>query len=252
MGQMPNYHFSPRGAFAVILPSTNVAVEAEYGQMVVPGVSWHSGRILIRNPDLDSDEVFERFLVDLRKEIGNAVDSVMTAHPDHVVMGMSSETFWGGRAGARKFEALMIELSGGLDITTGARACNAALRTLGAKKIGVITPYQSVGDEQVRAYLTEEGFEVAGVHGLKCPTAKSIAEVGPERLREAFRAVNGPGVDALVQVGTNLFCARVAAEMEEELGKPVIAINTATVWHAYRTHGIRDQLEGFGCLLERH
>lgn len=93
---MPNYHFSPRGSFAVILPSTNVAVEAEYGQMLVPGISWHSGRILIRDPVLDSDAKFDQFMIDLRKEIGNAVENVMTAHPDFMVMGMSSETFWGG------------------------------------------------------------------------------------------------------------------------------------------------------------
>jgi maleate isomerase len=80
--QMPNYHFSPRGSFAVILPSTNVAVEAEYGQMLVPGISWHSGRILIRDPVLDSDAKFDQFMIDLRKEIGNAVENVMTAQPD--------------------------------------------------------------------------------------------------------------------------------------------------------------------------
>jgi maleate cis-trans isomerase len=32
----------------------------------------------------------------------------------------------------------------------------------------------------------------------------------------------------------------------------VIAINTATVWHTYRTHGIADQVAGFGCLLEKY
>jgi maleate isomerase len=57
---------------------------------------------------------------------------------------------------------------------------------------------------------------------------------------------------SLIQAGTNLFCARVAAELEAELGKPVIAINTATVWHTYRTHGIADQMKGFGCLLEKY
>ena len=35
----------------------------------------------------------------------------------------------------------------------------------------------------------------------------------------------------------------------EELEKPVIAINTATYWHALRSHGIRDQMDGFGALL---
>ena len=43
-----------------------------------------------------------------------------------------------------------------------------------------------------------------------------------------------------------------AAEMEIELGKPVIAINTATVWHAYRTNGIMDKISGWGSLLEKH
>ena len=100
--------------------------------------------------------------------------------------------------------------------------------------------------------MTECGFDVVAIHGLKCPTAKAIADVEPERLKEAFRKANGPEVEALIQAGTNLFCAKVAAEMEEELGKPVIAINTATVWHAYRTHDIEDKIKGFGCLLERY
>ena len=52
------------------------------------------------------------------------------------------------------------------------------------------------------------------IHGLKCETATSIAEVDPEVIKEAFRKVNSPEVDALLQAGTNLPAARVAAEME--------------------------------------
>jgi maleate isomerase len=53
-----------------------------------------------------------------------------------------------------------------------------------------------------------------------------------------------------VQVGTNLACAAVAAEAERWLGKPVIAINTATYWYALRHNGIQDRIAGFGSLLE--
>ena len=35
-------------------------------------------------------------------------------------------------------------------------------------------------------------------------------------------------------------------------GKPVIAINTATYWHALRANGIKDRMSGFGQLLESH
>ena len=36
------------------------------------------------------------------------------------------------------------------------------------------------------------------------------------------------------------------------LGKPVIAINTATYWHALRAVGLTDRLDGFGTLLSHH
>ena len=47
-------------------------------------------------------------------------------------------------------------------------------------------------------------------------------------------------VDAIVQVGTNLAMARLAGIAEFWLDKPVIAINTATYWHALRANGIID------------
>ena len=50
---------------------------------------------------------------------------------------------------------------------------------------------------------------------------------------------------------TSRWCASAAAA-ELWLGKPVIAINTATYWHALRANGIRDQMAGFGRLLEEH
>jgi maleate isomerase len=82
------YHFAPRGSFAVIIPSSNAAVEAEYSQLLVPDVSLHYGRILIRHPDkLGNDADFNQFIVDLRKEIGAAITSVMQIVPDRMIMG---------------------------------------------------------------------------------------------------------------------------------------------------------------------
>ena len=45
-----------------------------------------------------------------------------------------------------------------------------------------------------------------------------------------------------MQVGTNLAMAELAATAEFWLGKPVIAINTATYWYALRDYGIRTDL----------
>ena len=71
-------------------------------------------------------------------------------------------------------------------------------------------------------------------------------------LREKLIELNGDAgdVDAIIQVGTNLSMVRLAAAAEMWLGKPVIAINTATYWHALRQNGILDKIPGLGRLLE--
>uniref|UniRef100_UPI0025CEB017 hypothetical protein n=1 Tax=Nocardioides sp. TaxID=35761 RepID=UPI0025CEB017 len=85
-----------------------------------------------------------------------------------------------------------------------------------------------------------------------CPTAVGIARVPEETLRAAILEVDGEEVDAIVQVGTNLSMVGLADQMEQVLGKPVIAINAATWWMALRDNGVTDQLQGHGSLLRDH
>lgn len=240
-----------RRTFGVIVPSTNTVVEPEFHAMTVPGVTPHTSRIHIHDQVLDSDEAMLRLLEQIRAEIGAAVTRVCTAQPDYMVMGMSAETFWDGVEGNRRFIGQIKEISG-LDVATGAEACERALQIFGAKRIGVVTPYQPIGDSNVVKFFEELGFEVAAIRGLKCPSAVAIAHVGEGELREAIREVNTPDVDAVVQCGTNLSMVRLADEAERWLGKPVIAINAATWWMALRDNGITEQLHGFGSLLREH
>lgn len=67
-----------------------------------------------------------------------------------------------------------------------------------------------------------------------------------------LQELNGPDIDAIVQCGTNLSMIRLAADAEGWLDKPVIAINTATLWHAYRVNGFLDNVYGFGSLLSSY
>jgi maleate isomerase len=79
-----------------------------------------------------------------------------------------------------------------------------------------------------------------------------MAHESPERLRQAVREVDDAQVELIIQVGTNLAFAAIAAEAEHWLDKPVLAINTCTYWHALRQNGIDDRIDGFGSLLLEH
>ncbi|HXP92357.1 MAG TPA: arylmalonate decarboxylase [Candidatus Binatia bacterium] len=235
--------------FGVIAPSTNTSVQPEFEAMRPRGVTNHFSRIFIPDDPVKSDEDFDRLMNNIRSELDNAVIRVKTCRPDHVVMGMSSETFWGGLEGSKRLHERVEKLAG-VGVTMGSDAAQAALRKYGdVKRIAVITPYMPLGDEEVRKFFTECGFEVVAIKGLRCDSPVNIAHVQPHELRDAFIEVDDPSVEALVQAGTNLACAKVAMHAEFWLDKPVIAINTATYWHALRTNGIEDKIEGFGSLL---
>jgi maleate isomerase len=237
-----------RAKFGVLVPSTNTIVEPDFHAMTPAGVTCATGRIFIENPTMDDDAGFEALMEQIRASIGRAVRELMTSEPDYLVMGMSSETFWGGRKGNEEFQRRIAELSG-LRIATGANACEKALGLLGVRRLGVVTPYQPVGDAQVRGFLGECGYDVVALEGLRCTTAAGIAQVDEATLRKAIATVNRPDADAVLQVGTNLSMLRLADEAERELRKPVIAINAATFWYALRDNGFTDRMPGFGRLL---
>ncbi|MEM0285000.1 MAG: hypothetical protein QXU85_05125 [Sulfolobales archaeon] len=50
---------------------------------------------------------------------------------------------------------------------------------------------------------------------------------------------------------TNFRTLEVVGVLEEELGLPVVSSNTASMWFALRTAGIRDKLN-YGRLLREH
>ena len=241
-----------RAKIAVIVPSTNAMVEADFNHLFrIPGVTFQAGRMFFENPALDSDEAFRRLLGQVDRAFETAVRDVMTSEPDYLVMGMSAPTFWGGREGGAAFLERARELCG-LGVTTGGEACSAALDALGARRIAVLSPYQPVMREQIVRYFEESGFPVVRSVDLECASATAIAAVTPEELRGALREIDGPDVDAILQVGTNLSMVRLAAEAEGWLGKPVVAVNAALAWHAYRANGLDDRIYGCGRLLSDH
>ena len=240
-----------RKKFAVLIPSTNTAVQPEFDAMRPPGVTNHTSRIIIPNIPLKTDADFSRLIELIDAAQDAAVDAAMSCEPDRLVLGISAETFWDGLAASRKLKAHLIEKTG-LPVSMGSEACAAALGLWNVKRIAVLTPYMPVGDTNVRRFFEESGYIVKRVLGLKCASPVAIAHVSEARLRDAVRELDGDDIDAVIQVGTNLAMARLAGSAHLWLPRPVLAINTVIYWHALRESGITDRMAGFGPLLEKH
>mmetsp|Transcript_12966 Transcript_12966/g.36965 ORF Transcript_12966/g.36965 Transcript_12966/m.36965 type:complete len:273 (+) Transcript_12966:91-909(+) len=242
---------------AVLVPSTNTIVQPDFDDMRqalklagVTGVTNHVGRITIPNMDISTDEGFAKLQELIPLEVDAAAERCMSARCDHVAMGMSAPTFFGGRAACVEKRDKLSKMCGGVGISSGSFACEAALKAFGVQAIAVLSPYAQVGDVEVTRFFTEAGFKVVRFKGLRCPTPIAIAEVTEEELRAHMCKLDGPDVEALVQVGTNRSMVALCARLEVELRKPVLAINAATYWQAVRSLGIQEKIKGFGRVWE--
>lgn len=240
-----------RRKFGVVGPSTNTIVQPDMDDMRPVGVTNHYSRIEVPEMAVNSNEDFVRLVDIIMGHTLHAVDLLRTCEMQSMVMGMSATTFWNGRRGAEEYLLAMRERAG-VDVSCGSFATEAALKAHEARRIAFFSPYFEVANAQVRRFYQDCGFTVVRDLALERPSPVQIASTTAAMCRDAILQLDGDDVDAIVQVGTNLSMVRLAAAAELFLGKPVVAINTATYWHALRTNGIPDKLAGFGSLLSHH
>src|SRR5581483_7667343 len=237
-----------RAKVGLLVPSTNTVVEPKFYAMAPPGVTFHASRMYVPARGIASDADAQAFMDDQRAALSTALRDVLTLEPDYLVLGITSLTFVDGLDGHRRLER-ELEAASSLRVTTAAAAVHAALQVCRARRLAILSPLPPMMDAHYRRFFGEAGYDVVQIKRLQCPTTVSIAHVDEGTLRPALQDLDEPGVDAIVQVGADLVMARLADEAERWLGKPVIAINAAMLWHALRACDIRDQVRGYGMLL---
>jgi len=244
-------HLGYRQKFGVLGPSTNTIVQPDFDDLRPVGVTNHYSRIAIPNNPVNDNESFLKLVDNINKATLDAIDVLRTCEMDYMIMGMSAATFWNGRKGAEQYIKMM-EDRAQVKVSCGSFGTEAALNIYKAKRIAFLSPYFEVANKEVRRFYSDCGFTVVRDICLERPSPVLIAHTTDEMCRQTLKKLDGDDVDAIVQVGTNLSMIRLAAAAELFLGKPVIAINTATYWHALRACGIQDRMAGYGSLLEFH
>ena len=234
-----------RAVFSILLPATNVMVEPDMAALQPNGVTNQTYRF----PFSSLPQTVE----DLKHLMQPSLDLVLACEPDRIVVGYTPEYMSDGIAAASQLRSFVKEFTD-LPVTMASDAVSEALKALGARRIGLVTPFQPEANRNVEAYFNALGFSVAGAAGFSSAQKGRVytARITEAEVRDAFARVDEPQVEALVQVGTALVCAGFVADLEERHGKPVIAVNPATYWLALRQHGIADRFDGHGVLFSRH
>jgi maleate isomerase len=240
-----------RAKVGVVVPSTNTTMEPELYLMAPPGVTFHGARMLVGRPAVGSAAEARAFVEGMRAALDDAVRQVATLEPDHVLIGMSALSFMDGVEGHRRLKEALRDATAAA-ITTAAEAADAALRAYGVRRIGLLSPHPPLMDAHYHRFFAEAGYQVVAFRRIEVASSLAIAGVDEPTIRPMLVELAEAGVEAIVQVGTDLAMARLADEAERWLGTPVVAINAAMLWHALRARGIADRVAGFGALLREH
>lgn len=140
----------------------------------------------------------------------------------------------------------------GVPATNPLTAAKAALRVLGIKKLGLLTPYSPEVTDAMQARLEAAGIEVTVVGSFYEESDLVVGKIDPQSILKAAVSVGQTErCDGVFISCTSLRTADVIEEAEKTLGKPVTASNHALAWHLLRLAGIEDQLNGFGQLFRK-
>ncbi len=136
-----------------------------------------------------------------------------------------------------------------IPITTALGASVAALRKYSAKRLLLLTPFETRLNQMIEAYLTDAGFSVAAPRSFG-----NIGEAGRLQPDEVFQltqhALSEVGaVDAIYFQGAVLDPLKVLAKIEIELKTVAIASNPAMLWDILSQLGQRAPVNGYGRLL---
>jgi maleate isomerase len=230
----------------ILVPSSNTALEPLTSAIVssVPNASVHFARFPVTTIQL-SDSALSQFQP---HKILAAAQLLADAHVD--IIGWSgTSSGWLGFAADEEL-CSMIEKSTGIKATTSVLALNKALKALGAKKLGLVTPYLDDVQEAIIKTYAGIGIDASAERHLKRHDNVKFAEIDAETFDPMVKEVVGEGAEAVSTFCTNLSAAQYVERWEAEHGVPVLDTVTTVVWDAFRICGVdTSQIKGWGKIM---
>jgi maleate isomerase len=229
---------APRAIIGVMTPAMNTVVQPELELLRPEGVTNQMQRFR-----LGGDRISDDFQSEAEK--------LMDCKPNVIAVGLTTDA---GAGGPDKLASKCAEVAKalGVNVLGASQADYAALNALGAKRIGIVTPFGPDIDAVVKANTEAAGFEVVAIKGTNAPSLPEICETPLDEIKAVFSEIAASDCDVILQVGTALPVVALIEELEHAHGKPIVACNAAVYWQALRSIGITDPIEGYGILLRAH
>lgn len=251
-----------KARIGMFIVSSEAVPEAEWWAMAPPGISVHAARVSAPTPWARWDE--NRDTVALDGDLERGARHFAGMRLSAVVVGHSSSSIAGGvgwdDAVIRRLSEV---LPPGTAVTTNGLDCQAALTAAKVRRPFLVFPAWFADTMQARGadYFERAGYTPAGQ--MRVDPGRNWRDVPPNELyprlmqfeqdvEAVYRQVRmacPAEADGVLFVGTGLRCVAILDHLENDLQRPVLSANQASLWHSLKLSGVRSNIAGYGSLL---
>jgi maleate cis-trans isomerase len=231
-----------RAKIGLLIPSFNTTMEPDFWRLAPEGVSVHVARL--KTERLLTSEA----LRGMEKDTEGGAERLADAEVDVIAYGCTSGSFIEGHEWNKQIID-KIQKNAGIPSITTTDAMIRGLEEKKLRKISVFTPYVSKTNEQLKKYLNEAGIKVLDLQALEILDGFDHASIPTWQVYELVRKADRPEAQGVFIACTQVRALPVLDSLEEDLRKPVVSANQATMWLALKTVGFGGRIEGYGSLL---
>lgn len=213
-----------RARVGLMLPYDNTVIEPEFARTAPYGVSF---------PALRSTQVDRKAWAANSLELAGGMAHLGVRM---VLYACSASSFMQGKAWHDAFLA-DFERAVGVPAETSNSAMVKMLHAAGARRVTLVTPYPEWLLEPLRAFMTDNGFDVAANVGLGLEPP-DINRLGPDAAYRFAMESDVPDSDAVFILATNFRTLEILQTLQADLGKPVMSSNQALMWAARERLGL--------------
>ena len=243
-----------RARIGMFIVGNEAVPEAEWWAMVPPDVSIHAARVTAKSPwPIDGD-------------LKRGAEQFSTMKLQAAVLAHTTSSIVGGKGWDEKMAADLTAIIGkDVFCTTNGLDQQAALRAQGIKRPFIVVP-PWFNDQSLAAgvtYFSERGFSPAG--HLRYDPGPGWHDIPPgdlypkgmgfaqqiEPLHAQVRAACPKDADGVLLGGTGFRCVGILEKLEQDLARPVVSANQASLWHCLRRSGVKTKIDGYGSLLRQ-
>jgi maleate isomerase len=217
--------YAKRGLVGVLTPQANTTVEPELT------ILWPAGVAMLNARLSSPKKTIEERLVDYTDQVEKSLDQFANAPIEAVAFACTGASYL---LGLEKESALCerVEQARGVPLVTAARAVADSFRTLGAKKIGLVSPYPASLTEASVAYWQNAGFDVKEVANVNSNNGEfhPIYSLQADSSAAALNSLEEKNIDVIVMLGTGMPTLQPIIDVANWNGPPVTSCMLSLAW----------------------